>query len=272
MKVHGDHKPLICEICNTKFTKLNCFKEHIKVHSADYKPFSCEMCGVQFTMLSSLINHVKVHSGEKPFVCHQCKKSFAEKTDLEKHLRDHPIWKRLTCSECGLTFTSKRSLYKHQYYKHRKDHPSEKRLPCSEYERLPCSECELTFASKGTLNRHALRIHTSESDKKFTPKERSKESSTLFWNDQKEESSLADDPNDVFLDSMKIEGSEESIRHARSHPAVGPQSGDPSGSSSTIAGSFGRVNTRPWKTYGCGVCNRSFLTKEETIKCFNGHH
>ena len=77
-------------------------------------------------------------------------------------------------------------------------------------------------------------------------------------------------------DSSGPSSTEASSRHPplapRSHPAVGPQSEEPSGPSSTIEGSLGRVNTRPRMTYGCGVCNRSFLTKEETIECFNGHH
>ena len=234
MEVHckKELKTYDCLQCGKIFQSKRGFTIHMRIHDGR-KRSSCEICSKQFKLFGGLKNHMKrVHSGEKPFACKRCKRRFAE-ADLEKHRDDH----------------SSGNL------------------------RLPCSECELTFAWKSCLDRHRQKIHNSESDRKITSNKR-KKMSNLSWNDHKKESSSDDDPENV-LDSTDMEESDENSRHPslapRSHPTVGTQSENPSESSSTIEGSFGRVNTRPRMTYGCGVCNRSFLTKEETIKCFNGH-
>ena len=267
MRIHDGHKSSTCD-----------------------KSFTCEMCDIQFTLLSSLKNHMKVHSGKKPFVCKRCKKRFADKTDLEKHVQGHSSEKRLQCSECKLTFASKRTLNRHRRQIHTeadKKFTSNKRKMSS----------NLSWNDQKELS-------SDEDPDRMSNKRNKRMSSNLSWNDHKKESSSDDDPYDV-LESTDMEEYEASSRHVplaprshpavgsqsedpsgsssteassrhpalapRSHPAVGTQSEDPSGSSSTIEGSsLDSVNTRSEDD----IWLRSFatqsqdLTKEETIECF----
>lgn len=142
LKVHTDGKPYKCLECDSSFTLLLEYKQHVRQAHANtenlrcsdcYRVFSdtenlerhravehrleCEICGKSFARLAYLQLHVQVHSGERIYNCKFCSQGFDSEYAYKQHMKTHPENQRskkgFHCQLCDKSFEEPSNLIAH---------------------------------------------------------------------------------------------------------------------------------------------------------------
>lgn len=140
-KVHSGEK-LMCEKCNSSYTNMDLFQDHIRSHTRK-KIFTCEKCLNDFASKEKLMRHTKkVHKNKtvsgtsssatayvvkkdfsihKLFSCHFCKEGFTQKGLLKEHYKMlHSEEKKIVCDVCNKEFFLRKDLENHKKENHAK--------------------------------------------------------------------------------------------------------------------------------------------------------
>ena len=106
-------KPLVCNICDKRFTRSFDLKRHKLTHEG-IKPFECDQCEKGFTQTTLLKTHKLSHEGIKPFTCDKCDKRFTHSSNLKRHKLSHDGIKPFACDICNKRFTHNCYLKTHK--------------------------------------------------------------------------------------------------------------------------------------------------------------
>ncbi len=111
---------LRCHTCDTSFTELVTFEQHVRSHELDKKCMKCFHCGKTFASYSNLKRHKKIHTGVRPHVCAFCARPFLNRSDLVRHWRIHTGERPYRCEVCQHAFKYSFNLKTHQqkYHSH----------------------------------------------------------------------------------------------------------------------------------------------------------
>jgi len=147
---------LLCKKCNKKFISLGPHKKHEE--SCGKKLYPCDICESKFKRLQYLKLHVKKIHQDPSFVCDhpQCETRFLTKAKLHAHKKTHLVVK---CSVCGKTFKSRQVLKTHKNKTH-----VEKRKSLGK-KTWNCTQCPKVLKSvRGLLYHNKLHIVTPVED------------------------------------------------------------------------------------------------------------
>lgn len=64
MLIHSGTKNFTCSICESKFTRNNNLKVHMRIHTGE-TPHMCDICGKAFTQAHCLKIHLSNHAISK---------------------------------------------------------------------------------------------------------------------------------------------------------------------------------------------------------------
>lgn len=82
--MHTGYKPFKCDKCDREFTRLDSYKNHVRLHTG-VRPYKCEECQKEFNYLTTYKRHQNIHSGERPYSCDQCGKKFTRLIYVKNH-------------------------------------------------------------------------------------------------------------------------------------------------------------------------------------------
>ena len=82
--MHTGYKPFKCDKCEREFTRLDSYKNHVRLHTG-VRPYKCEECEKEFNYLTTYKRHQNIHSGERPYACDQCGKKFTRLIYVKNH-------------------------------------------------------------------------------------------------------------------------------------------------------------------------------------------
>ena len=88
MRIHGDERPFVCNICGKGFKLAEGYSKHMAIHS-EVKKHKCDFCGKDFRHKKNLNEHRKIHTGEFGGYCDICQKGFTQKYNLTLHNLKH---------------------------------------------------------------------------------------------------------------------------------------------------------------------------------------
>uniref|UniRef100_A0A914YAQ6 C2H2-type domain-containing protein n=1 Tax=Panagrolaimus superbus TaxID=310955 RepID=A0A914YAQ6_9BILA len=105
--------PLICALCQKKFSTNRLLKIHCRKH---VKSVKCAICDVVMDCASAVAKHMKiVHAKIKNEKCPECNQTFGLKTDLQKHIAAiHQIEPQFACKFCDDRFRWEKQLRAHE--------------------------------------------------------------------------------------------------------------------------------------------------------------
>ena len=95
VKLHGDDKPFVCDLCGADFkTKVYLYKHTIYAHGTKeenekLKKYICSICSKKWRSAGELKEHEKAHSNKRDILCTQCHKGFNFKSVLRNHMKIH---------------------------------------------------------------------------------------------------------------------------------------------------------------------------------------
>ena len=86
--MHTGYKPFKCDKCEREFTRLDSYKNHVRLHTG-FRPYKCEECGKSFNYLTTYKRHQNIHSGERPYSCDQCGRKFTRLIYVRNHKQNN---------------------------------------------------------------------------------------------------------------------------------------------------------------------------------------
>ena len=156
--VHDGNKPHKCTVCDQSYFLRYSLKTHIARIHEGIKPRKgpkaehlCKICNSIFDKKYKLINHnVKEHDGQMPYLCTLCGGGFVFLWLLEQHTASAHEGIRYDCTLCDSNFTMEKSLKKHMEQVHEKRRPH------------LCTICGTGSKTKQALELHMKYKHTGE--------------------------------------------------------------------------------------------------------------
>ncbi|XP_041988140.1 gastrula zinc finger protein XlCGF26.1-like isoform X2 [Aricia agestis] len=145
-RVHDDHRPHACTVCDKRFRHASTLRTHSRTHSGE-RPYVCAACGKTFIQHSNLTLHARTHTGEKPYRCDFCGRQFSSGSSLSAHRRTHTGEKPYCCPVCGKRFA-------------RMDMTAHMRRHWGERPHA-CAACGKRFTTAARRDQHML-VHTAE--------------------------------------------------------------------------------------------------------------
>lgn len=82
--MHTGYKPFKCDKCDREFTRLDSYKNHIRLHTG-VRPYKCDECQKEFNYLTTYKRHQNIHSGKRPYSCNLCGKKFTRLIYVRNH-------------------------------------------------------------------------------------------------------------------------------------------------------------------------------------------
>ncbi|KAK7466735.1 hypothetical protein BaRGS_00037177, partial [Batillaria attramentaria] len=125
---------IVCPItgCHRRFSKEQCYKQHLEKQHKLVEPQQCPICQkvflserylkghitrqhtskegrevecpATFAWRNQLVTHERIHSGEKPFQCYYCELRFRTSSNRFSHVRRMHTKKTFLCDTCGAGF------------------------------------------------------------------------------------------------------------------------------------------------------------------------
>lgn len=86
--MHTGYKPFKCDKCDREFTRLDSYKNHVRLHTG-VRPYKCEECQKEFNYLTTYKRHQNIHSGERPYSCDQCGRKFTRLIYVRNHQQNN---------------------------------------------------------------------------------------------------------------------------------------------------------------------------------------
>uniref|UniRef100_A0A914QBA2 C2H2-type domain-containing protein n=1 Tax=Panagrolaimus davidi TaxID=227884 RepID=A0A914QBA2_9BILA len=140
--------PLICVLCQKKFSTSRLLKIHCRKH---VKSVKCAYCDVVMDCASAVSKHMKiVHARIRTEKCPNCDQTFGLKTDLQKHIYAiHKTEPQFSCRYCDKKFRWEKQLRGHE-----KTHSDD-------YTPTPylCHKCPMKYKNGSSLSRHFISQH-----------------------------------------------------------------------------------------------------------------